>query len=82
MDSSKFSKDSRQQPISVCLVSGDRKSNTSNCARDRVLSGFRGRGGFQLPVSLEDMAGESEGRESSVLTAWCMKLFLSLVVRQ
>ena len=38
--------------------------------------------GFQLPVSLEDMAGGSEGREFSVLTAWCMKLFLSLAVQQ
>src|SRR4029434_1872225 len=28
------------------------------------------------------MAGGSEGREFSFLTAWCMKLSLSLVVRQ
>ena len=55
----------------------------------RVLSVFVGEGGreggrwgFQLPVSLEDMAGGSEGREFSVLTAWCTKLFLSLAVRQ
>src|SRR4029434_756685 len=29
-----------------------------------------------------EMAGGSEGREFSFLTAWCMKLFLSLVVQQ
>ncbi|CAB1458355.1 unnamed protein product [Pleuronectes platessa] len=34
------------------------------------------------PVRLENMAGGSEGREFSFLTAWCMKLFPSLVVRQ
>src|SRR4029434_10205664 len=46
------------------------------------LSDFRGGLGFQPHVRLTDMAGGSEGREFSFLTAWCMKLFLSLVVRQ
>ena len=35
-----------------------------------------------VPVSPEDLAGGREGREFSFLTAWCMKLSLSLVVRQ
>src|SRR4029434_2594598 len=38
-------------------------------------------GGFQPRIRLTDMAGGSEGREFSFLTAWCIKLFLSLVVR-
>src|SRR4029434_1073157 len=53
---------------------------TESC---RALSDFRGvGGGFQPPIRLTDMAGGIEGREFSFLTAWCMKLFLSLVVWQ
>ena len=59
----------------------DKSARDGFVAESSVILGGLG-GGFQPRIRLTDMAGGSEGREFSFLTAWCIKLFLSLVVRQ